>query len=104
LANVEVENCRLEHYQSPKQIDIVTCRAFASLGNTLEKARHLMTPGTCLLALKGRYPTAELAALPPDCRALSVTEIQVPGIDGERHLVEIGTSAESVSTIDPTIG
>jgi 16S rRNA (guanine527-N7)-methyltransferase len=67
LANVEVENCRLEHYQSPKQIDIVTCRAFASLGNTLEKARHLMTPGTCLLALKGRYPTAELAALPPDC-------------------------------------
>ena len=104
LANVEVENCRLEHYQSPKQIDIVTCRAFASLGNTLEKARHLMTPGTCLLALKGRYPTAELAALPPDCRALSVTEIQVPGIDGERHLVEIGTSAESVPTIDLTIG
>jgi 16S rRNA (guanine527-N7)-methyltransferase len=63
-----------------------------------------MTPGTSLLALKGRYPTAELAALPPDCRALSVTEIQVPGIDGERHLVEIGTSAESVPTIDPTIG
>jgi 16S rRNA (guanine527-N7)-methyltransferase len=63
-----------------------------------------MTPGFSLLALKGRYPTAELVALPPDCRALSVTEIQVPGIDGERHLVEIGTSAESVSTIDPTIG
>ena len=104
LANVEVENCRLEHYQSPGQIDIVTSRAFASLAETLEKARHLMTPGTSLLALKGRYPAAELTALPPDCRALSVTEIQVPGIDGERHLVEIGTSAESVPTIDPTIG
>lgn len=104
LANVEVENCRLEHYQSPGQIDIVTCRAFATLAETLEKARHLITPETRLLALKGRYPAEELDSLPSDYRVLSVTEIQVPGIDGDRHLVEIRTSAESVPTIDPTIG
>ena len=104
LANVEVENCRLEHYQSPGQIDIVTSRAFATLAETLEKARHLITPETKLLALKGRYPTEELDSVPLDYRVRSVTEIQVPGIDGDRHLVEIGTSAETVPTIDPTIG
>lgn len=104
LANVEVENSRLEHYQSPGQIDIVTCRAFATLAETLEKSRHLITPETRLMALKGRYPEAELNSLPKDYRTISVTEIQVPGIEGQRHLVEIGVSAKSVPTIDPTIG
>lgn len=104
LANVEVENCRLEYYQSSGQIDIVTCRAFATLAETLEKSRHLIQPGTRLLALKGRYPAEELNSLPPDFQMLSVTEIQVPGIEGDRHLVEIGLRADSVPTIDPTIG
>ncbi len=63
LANVSVENCRLEHYQTPQQIDIVTCRAFASLAEVMIKAQSFFLRGARLLAMKGRFPDAEIAEL-----------------------------------------
>jgi 16S rRNA (guanine527-N7)-methyltransferase len=51
-----------------------------------------MAPGGCWLAMKGQYPTAELAALPADIRVETVTSLKVPGLAAERHLVMLRVS------------
>lgn len=89
LANVSVENCRLEHYQSPRQIDIVTCRAFASLAETLALGRHCFSGQTMLLALKGRYPEQEIKQLPPESQLVTSRRLSIPGNDSERHVIAV---------------
>jgi 16S rRNA (guanine527-N7)-methyltransferase len=39
--------------------------------------------------MKGKLPTAELAALPGGWRVEAVTPVRVPGLDVERHMVQI---------------
>jgi len=92
MDNISVENCRIEHYQSHGQIDMVMCRAFSSLAGVVAKSQHLLLSGDkrCkLLALKGRYPEQQLALLPADFVAASIKKLQIPGSDSQRHLVEI---------------
>ncbi len=87
LDNVEIENCRVEHYQSQRQIDIVTCRAFAPIPEIIRLTEHLFTPGTALLAMKGRYPDDEVQALPDHFELARSHRLQVPGQESERHLM-----------------
>lgn len=89
LGNVEVANCRVEHYQSPRQIDIVTCRAFSSLAEILVMTRHCSHPETELLAMKGRYPDKEIAGLPSGYRVAWTRQLTIPGIDSARHLIAV---------------
>ena len=89
LPNTHIENCRIEHYQSSRQIDIVTCRAFSSLTEILSSGRHLFSEGSKLLAMKGLVPDEELKALPPGFRLDSVDQLQVPGLNESRSLVSI---------------
>ena len=35
LTNVDVENCRIEHYQNNGQVDMVMCRAFSTLADAV---------------------------------------------------------------------
>ncbi|RBC96748.1 16S rRNA (guanine(527)-N(7))-methyltransferase RsmG, partial [Xanthomonas oryzae pv. oryzae] len=46
-------------------------------------------PGGSLLAMKGIYPHEEIAALPEGWTMSEVHQLQVPGLDGERHLVVV---------------
>ena len=89
LANIDVENCRIEHYQSPQQIDMVMCRAFSALGDAASKSQHLLEKEGKFLAMKGRYPEDEIAALPNCFEISKTTKLQIPGNDSERHLIEI---------------
>ena len=89
LSNVQVENCRVEHYQSTRQIDIVTCRAFSSLAEILTSARHLFEEGSKLLAMKGHLLEQELAGIPDDFRLDFVQPLQVPGLEESRNLVAV---------------
>jgi len=70
--------------------EVVVSRALASLAQFVGWTRHLLVPGGCWLAMKGRLPADELAALPADVRA-TVVPIAVPGLDEERHLIEMRT-------------
>ena len=87
LDNVEIENCRVEHYQSQRQIDIVTCRAFAPIPDIIRLTEHLFSPGTVLLAMKGRYPDEEVQQLPDHFELISSHRLQIPGQESERHLL-----------------
>src|SRR5690606_8643907 len=44
LHNVEVVQSRVEDYETPRQVAIVTSRAFASLGDFVGGCRHLLAP------------------------------------------------------------
>lgn len=89
IKNVEVQNTRIENYQSDRQVDIVVSRAFASLADFARGCEAVTGTGTRLVAMKGQYPADEIAALPPQWQVMSTHELAVPDSDGERHFIEI---------------
>ncbi len=89
LANVEVVNERAERYHPLAAFDTVIARALASLADFVAYAGHLCAPDGRLLAMKGKRPDEELRALPKSFRVVAVHRIKLPGLDDERHLVEL---------------
>ncbi len=89
LDNVLVERGRAEHYKKRMRIDIVTCRALGPLDEVLGMTERLMDPGCRLLAMKGRPPRREIAALDPRWRVRRCLPLDVPGLGAPRHLVEV---------------
>ncbi|MOA55407.1 Ribosomal RNA small subunit methyltransferase G [Serratia fonticola] len=68
--------------------DGVISRAFASLQDMLAWCHHLPAKGQGrFYALKGVCPQDELAQLPEGVSLESVVRLQVPELDGERHLI-----------------
>jgi 16S rRNA (guanine527-N7)-methyltransferase len=88
-ANVEVVHARAESYRPAGRYDIVTARALSSLADFVAYAGHLCAPGGRLLAMKGKRPEEEMSALPKTFRVLAVHRLKLPGLDDERHLVEL---------------
>ena len=84
LPNARAVEARVETLDG--QYDCVTARAFAEIAQMLAWGGHLLAPGGEWLAMKGRRPDEELAALPPGFRLEAVHALQVPGLDAERHL------------------
>jgi len=86
LQNVHPVQARLEEYEPTDHFDCIVSRAFASLAAYAEAARHLAGAAS-LLAMKGRYPAAELDDLPGWVQLHSVEKLEVPGLQEDRHLV-----------------
>jgi 16S rRNA (guanine527-N7)-methyltransferase len=91
LRNATAEATRAELLKPAARCDVVLVRAVGSLAELVRVTRHLIAPGGRLLALKGKRPDAELAALPPGWRA-AATALNVPALDAERTLVVITPS------------
>jgi 16S rRNA (guanine527-N7)-methyltransferase len=89
LANVMAIHSRVEDFKAESGFDIVISRAFSDLAEFVGTARHLCAPGGHLLAMKGLHPFEEIAKLPSDTHIRRVTELQVPGLNATRHLLEI---------------
>ena len=89
LANVDVAESRIEAYRPDTTFDAITARALATLPLILELGGHLPGPQGRLLAMKGVLPADEIAALPAGWRLAGVHPLRVPGLDAERHLVEV---------------
>ena len=88
-ANVEVVNARAENYRPFELFDTVAARALSSLADFVAYAGHLCAPEGRLLAMKGKRPDEELSALPKSFRVLAVHRVKLPGLDDERHIVEL---------------
>lgn len=91
ITNVTAVQSRVEDYHDQQQFDGVISRAFASLNDMLSWCQHLPNADGCFYALKGQYPSDELAALDSAYEVNAVTKLQVPEVEGERHLVTIKT-------------
>jgi 16S rRNA (guanine527-N7)-methyltransferase len=89
LANVEVANTRAELYRPGAPFDSVVARALASLADFVGYAGRLCAAEGRLLAMKGKRPDQEIAALPRTFRVAAVHRIALPGLDDERHIVEL---------------
>ena len=76
-------------FQPGTHFDAITARALATLPLILELGGHLPGPGGRLLAMKGVVPDEEIATLPAGWRLAAVHPLRVPGLDAERHLVEV---------------
>jgi 16S rRNA (guanine527-N7)-methyltransferase len=89
LANVRVVQSRAENVAEPGAYRLLTARALDRLAGIVAVGGHLLAPGGRLLALKGQRPDEEIAELPPGWTATAVHELHVPGLGGQRHLVEV---------------
>ena len=67
--------------------DVITSRAFASLADFTAWSRAALKPGGVWMAMKGKHPAEEIAALPPDVAVFHVEPLAVPGLDAERCIV-----------------
>jgi 16S rRNA (guanine527-N7)-methyltransferase len=87
LPNLHGEHGRVEAMQAPP-FDVITARAFASLSDFTGLTRRLLREGTGVwMALKGKRPDEEIAALPADVEVFHVEPLHVPGLEAERCLV-----------------
>lgn len=84
LTNVEGVHARVESLRPEKPFDTVVTRAFAPLPEMLEKVAPLCGPATHVLAMKGKWPREEIAAVPPGWRVLRSRELVVPGLKESR--------------------
>ena len=92
LDNLRAEQTRIEHLKATP-FDIVTSRAFASLADFVGLTAGLAKPGGIWLAMKGKLPLDEIAALPDGFQAFHVERLEVPGMHAERCLIWIRKSA-----------
>ena len=86
LKNLHAAHSRVESLKAPP-FDVITSRAFAALADFVARSRPLLMPGGVWLAMKGRRPDAEVAALTPDVEVFHVEQLQVPQLDAQRCLV-----------------
>lgn len=88
LANVAVQQARVEDYRPALGFDTITSRAFAALDQLLVRTGHLLAPGGCWVAMKGPAEGGAREGLPAGL-AVSLHQLAVPGAVGERRAVVI---------------
>ncbi len=87
LPNVDVVCRRVEDYRQ-SGLDTITFRAVGDLALLLAKVRHLAAGQLRLLAMKGKYPALELAAISEHYPVL-VDTVTVPILEQRRHIVQV---------------
>jgi 16S rRNA (guanine527-N7)-methyltransferase len=84
LENVTAVHARSEDLKPPVPFDTVVARALAPLPRLLPWVAPLTGRDTRVLAMKGRWPEAELRELPRSWRLTGSRELKVPGLDAAR--------------------
>jgi len=88
LSNLQGLHARVEALAPPAGgYGVIASRAFASLADFTALTRHLLADGGVWMAMKGKLPADEQAALPADVEVFHVEQLQVPGLDAQRCLV-----------------
>jgi 16S rRNA (guanine527-N7)-methyltransferase len=85
LPNLKGLHARVESLTAP--YDVVSSRAFASLGDFTAWSKSALAPHGIWMAMKGKHPDQELAGLPESTRVFHVEQLQVPGLDAERCII-----------------
>lgn len=85
LPNLKGVHARVENLTGP--FDVISARAFASLPDFVTWSAGALGQGGIWLAMKGKHPADELAALPPGVQVFHVEQLTVPGLDAERCVV-----------------
>lgn len=89
LSNVDVVQSRVENFQSTELFDTIITRAYSTIGDMVKQTSHLLANNGVFLAMKGANPVAEIDELTSNYIVKESHVINVPGLDEERHLLEI---------------
>jgi 16S rRNA (guanine527-N7)-methyltransferase len=85
LSNLKGVHARVETLSEP--YDVVCSRAFASLSDFVVWSASALAEGGVWMAMKGKMPLEEMAALPEFASVFHVEQLQVPGLDAERCMI-----------------
>jgi 16S rRNA (guanine527-N7)-methyltransferase len=100
LQNVVTLHARAEAIDLKKlnanRFDCIVARAVGQIAVLVKCSGHLLAGGGRLLAMKGKRPDEELKALPSGWKVAEIHKLSIPGLDEERHLVEIWRSHDKV--------
>ena len=94
LPNVDVVQSRVEEFKPAEGFDTVVTRAYSAIGNMVEQTSHLLLNDGVFLAMKGVNPTTEIEELTTTYVVKENHAITVPGLEEERHLLEIKVKKE----------
>jgi 16S rRNA (guanine527-N7)-methyltransferase len=86
VPNLRAEHVRVEVLKA-SPFDVVASRAFADLAAFTRLTHQHLAPAGVWMAMKGRVPESEIAALPGDVRVFHVEPLAVPSLDAQRCLV-----------------
>jgi 16S rRNA (guanine527-N7)-methyltransferase len=86
-----VVQSRVEDFQFPVLFDTIITRAYSAIRAMVEQTSHLLAADGVFLAMKGVNPIAEIDELSSDYIIEKSHVIKVPGLEEERHLLEIKT-------------
>lgn len=89
LPNLTGLHARVEALCAPasQPFDVISSRAFASLVDFTQWSAGALAPSGVWMAMKGKHPQDELAALPATVEVFHVEQLKVPGLDAERCIV-----------------
>jgi len=96
LPNLKGVHARVESLAGP--VDVISSRAFASLADFVNWSGGALGQGGAWLAMKGKHPADEIAALPPQVQMFHVEQLAVPGLGAERCIVWLRRTAGSAPT------
>ena len=85
LSNLRGLHARVERLKGP--FDVVCSRAFASLPDFVNWSVGALSEQGVWMAMKGKLPEAEMAALPSFAEVFHVEQLQVPGLAADRCMV-----------------
>ena len=85
LSNLRGLHARVESLKGP--FDVVCSRAFASLPDFVNWSVGALSEQGVWMAMKGKLPEAEMAALPSFAEVFHVEQLQVPGLAADRCMV-----------------
>ena len=85
LPNLKGVHARVENLTEP--YDVVCSRAFASLVDFTTWSQSALAKHGVWMAMKGKHPDQEMAALPETTKVFHVEQLQVPGLGAERCII-----------------
>jgi len=85
LPNLRGVHARVENLAGP--YDVVCSRAFASLADFVAWSAQALAPQGIWLAMKGKRPDPEIAALPAQAQVFHVEQLEIPDLPAERCIV-----------------
>ena len=85
LPNLVGVHARVESLTGP--FDVISSRAFAALRDFVNWSVGALAEDGVWLAMKGKHPSEEIAALPPMAQVFHVEQLVVPGLQAERCII-----------------
>jgi 16S rRNA (guanine527-N7)-methyltransferase len=103
-AQLQIPNLRGLHDRVEKlagPYDLVCSRAFASLPDFVTWSSGALAEQGVWMAMKGKRPDDEIAALPPEAEVFHVEQLSVPELEAERCIVWMRKRQRAESATGP---